>query len=180
MDALAHAVVHATEVMLADSGFVQAPTCHMLGEHQQAYLGYLTSRPFYPGEDAATAIRLLGVLPSVLHATRLVVTWESADLRVALDEPGATFPNAVAVLDADLDGHVLRWYPFDLAVGPINPDNGCPTAAAQWGTAGRYPNHPLPEPVTALLAVWRAGWDEDVDETVATLEAAHYRIRWAA
>ncbi len=74
------------DAALREAGGVPPPAVHILAEDlEQPYVGYLTCRPFSRGADAAAAIAELGELPSVLAATRLVVTWEAQDLNVALE-----------------------------------------------------------------------------------------------
>lgn len=57
------AVVTADQV-LRETGILPPPTVHILAEGlDPPYIGYLTCQPFYRGQDARTAIGLLGLLP---------------------------------------------------------------------------------------------------------------------
>jgi hypothetical protein len=67
-------------------------------------------------------------------------------------------------------------------VGPTNPV-GLPTAAAEWGEPVLHPDVPLPNPVAALLASWRAPqiWTPvERADTLAHLEESGYRMRWVS
>ena len=85
---IAEALWAGLDAELRATGGVLAPTVHMFAEDLgQPYIGYVRCRRFYRGSDAAVAIGELGVLPSVLRATRVVVSWEAQDLNVALQAP---------------------------------------------------------------------------------------------
>ena len=88
--------------MLREHGLVQPPTVHMLAEDMdQPYVGFITSRPYYRGSDAEQAITTLGLLPSVLPATALVVTWEHLDMCASVQLTTRDQPS-LAVLDTPL------------------------------------------------------------------------------
>jgi hypothetical protein len=185
---LGEVVCDTTDQLLRDHGLVQPPTVHMLMEGTTLpYQGFITSRPFRRGSDAELAIAALGLLPSVLKATTVVITWEHADLYTALNMPGNRgFPTALAVVDASLDAeefgapaprHALRLYPFDLQVGPLNRD-GVPTGIPRWYRPEHYPDGVLAEPIVRLLELWRAQRDHDLAATVAELRQWGYRIRF--
>jgi hypothetical protein len=145
----------------------------------EPYIGSVSVRPFYPGRDAAVAVAALGVLPSAFYATHLVVVWEYADLCTALELPGEEgFPTGLVVLEATMDGHVVRWHPFLMHLGPLGP-GGLPTVIPEWGRSYRFVDAPLPAPVVQLLAVWRAWRRGDVAETTAELQRAGFRV-WRA
>jgi hypothetical protein len=180
LDEMAVATVDA---MLREGGFLQPPTVHLLVDDlDPPYVGYLTCRPFHRGTDARAAIAALGVLPSALDASRLVVTWEHTDLCTALELPGADgFPPGVVVLDAEMGGHVVHWHPMRMQLGPPAADTGAPTVLAEWGATRHFPDAALPEPVADLIAVWRAPreWtDVEVVRVCASLEGAGYEMRW--
>jgi hypothetical protein len=167
-----------TNQMLRDHGLVPPPTVHILVEDMTpAYAAYITSREFYPGSDAAVAIAELGVLPSVLMATHLVVTWEYADVYRALETPDGPFLEALAVLEASMSGHTLRWHPFQIHPGPHNRD-GALTVLPTWGEPVRYPNAPLPGPIERLLRIWREWRAGDLNQTVISLQQAGYGVRF--
>jgi hypothetical protein len=185
---LGEVVCDTTDQLLRDHGLVQPPTVHMLMEGMTLpYQGFITSRPFRRGSDAELAIAALGLLPSALKATTVVITWEHADLCTALNVPSDRgFPTALAVLDASLAAdrfgvtaprHALRLYPFDLQRGPLNRD-GVPTGIPRWYRPEHYRDAALPEPMVRLLELWRAQQDHDLAATVAELRQWGYRIRW--
>jgi hypothetical protein len=162
---------------------VPPPTVHVILDGlDPPYLGYLTCRPFYRGEDAARAVGAMGLVGSMLCAARLVVTWENADLCTALELPGADdVATGVAVVDADRHGHVLRWHPAVFRDGPVNAHGGY-TARPEWGPSVVYPrDFDLPVPVAELLAAWRAPrvWPEvEFLQVFAGMEVAGYAMRW--
>jgi hypothetical protein len=180
MDPALDALVDAVEsgsVDLADAavrgdGAVPPPAVHLLHKHvRQPYVGSVAARPFQRGADAAAAVTALGLLPSVVLATRVVVVWEYSDLCAALDLPGEPFPLGLVVLDADLMEHVVRWHPFQLRGDPVRPE---------WGPVVRHPGAQLPAPVAELLALWRELRRQDIAVTRAELEGAGFVVTWAA
>ncbi len=180
VDGLERAAVETTETLLRGSGTIPPPMVHMIcADMEPSYVGFLTCRSFYRGVDAAEAVGRMGVLPSVLPATDLVVVWEYADLCTALELAGESFPTGVVVLEAAATEHTVRWHPFGMRVRPER--GGVATVIPEWGAPARYPGGWLPDPVAALLAQWRQ-WREDADleETTAGLERAGYRMRWTA
>jgi len=182
VEQLAGVAVATTDTMLRETGLVQPPTVHLLsGELDPPYVGYLTCRPFYRGADAEVAVAGLGVLPAALRASRLVVTWENADLCTALQLPGDDgFLPGVVVLDATRDGHVLRWHPMRMHLAPA-AGGSTATVDPEWGPVQHVRNGELSGPVSRLLAVWRAerDWPEvEVIGTCAALESAGYQMRW--
>ncbi|MFI8528271.1 hypothetical protein ACIGB8_27690 [Promicromonospora sukumoe] len=179
VDEIASSVVDATDNLLRTTGFCPPPSVHILAEDtDQPYVGFISCRPYYRGADAAAAITGLGLLPSVLAATRLVVTWEDHDLRTALQVPGDTFPTAIVTLEADQNNHTLLWHAFDAQPGPLS-EAGVPTVQPHWQQSVRYANPPLLEPIAALLDLWRQARRDDVEQTASGLQQAGYTIRWA-
>lgn len=179
IDELAVAVADAT---LRELGMVQPPVVHILAEGSRPpYLGYLTCRPFFRGTDAAAAVAALGVLPSALGASRLMITWEHADLCTALEAPGAgSVRPGVVVVDADRIGHVLRWHPMGLRAGGSS-ELGSAAVLPEWGPAQSFAAGALPGPVGDLLSVWRSprNWtDTEITHVCDNLEAAGYQMRW--
>lgn len=136
-----------TDATQREVGLVQPPVVHILAESSSPpYLGYLTCRPFVRGDDAASAVAALGVLPSALAASRLVITWEHAHLCTALETPGAdSASTGVVVVDADWFGHVLRWHPMRVRAGGIG-DIGISTGAAGVGARTVLTGCPLAGP----------------------------------
>jgi hypothetical protein len=182
VDHLDEAAVMGVEAALRESGGVPPPTVHILLDGlDPPYVGCLVCRPFYRGLDAATALCVLGLLPAALGASRLVVSWEHADLCTALEQPDAEDePTGLMVLDATRHGHTLRWHPVLMRLGPTRRDGAQPVIA-HWGPARRYPDAPLLDPVEELLAVWRQPrvWSEtDLLRIVTSLEATGYEMRW--
>ncbi len=159
---------------VGEVGVVPAPTVHILAEDlDQPYIGRVGCRPFYRGADAAAAVTGLGELPSVLAATRLVVTWEAQDLSVALGDVADPDATALVVLDATLTGHTVHVHPLRMFLD----EQG--RGAAEWGVPVEQPDRPLPEPIAGLLALWREWRDEDLDAAARRAQAAGYRTVWA-
>lgn len=70
----------ADEQMRAD-GSSPRPQVHFLAEDMDvSYLGYIVCRRFYRGADAAEALADLGVVPSLVKATRLFLLMSSTNL----------------------------------------------------------------------------------------------------
>ena len=175
-----------TDQMLREHGLVQPPTVHMLAEDMdQPYVGFITSRPYYRGSDAEQAITTLGLLPSVLPATALVVTWEHLDMCASVQLTTRDQPS-LAVLDTPLAGdrpgyapeHTLTWHRFDMHPGPANRD-GAPTVRPTWHPPTTVANPPLPLPICCLLNWWRKSEQRDLKQTLLQLEQAGYRVRFA-
>lgn len=172
-----------TDAGLRAGGALMPPQVHLLVEHaEQPYLGYVSCRPFYRGNDVVKAVALMGVAGSLTGATRLLVVWEHQDLCVALERSGAeSAPNGQVVVDAQrAGGHVLWWHPFRLHVGPIG-SLGLPTATAEWGEPVRHPDAELPAPIAALLASWRTPqrWTRaERADALNYMEASGYRMQW--
>jgi hypothetical protein len=181
VDRLDESAVASADVMLRENGSLHPLTVHpLLEELELPYVGYLTCRPFYRGQDAATAIGVMGVLGSMLGATRLVVTFENADLCTALELPADDgFPAGVVVVDADLRGHTVRWHPVRHTAPGGGP--GGLVVIPEWGPVGLHCDVELPTPIAELLAVWRAPrtWpDVELLKAYTGLEVGGYSMRW--
>ncbi len=119
VDIVVDAALTGFDAEMRATGMVVPPTVYMLDERRApSYLGSVGCRPFQRGEDAARAVTGLGLIPSVLGATRLVVAWEHGDMCTARELTGTDFPRGVVVLDAGPTRHMLRWYPLRLTVDP--------------------------------------------------------------
>jgi len=182
VDWIDESAVAVTDQMVRGGFGVQPPTVHVLLEClDPPYVGYLTCRPFLRGRDAHGAVAVMGLLGSMLGASRLVVTYEDADLATALEDPRADqAPAGVVVVDAGRDGHTLRWHPVLMTEGPATL-GGASTVQTEWGPAARYADAVLPDPVAELLAVWRAprSWPETEFLKVYTgWEVGGYSTRW--
>lgn len=184
VDRLDELAVDVAEQVMRESGQLQPPAVHLLlDELTQPYLGYVTCRPFYRGEDAAEAVSAMGLVASMVGATRLVVTWENADMWAALRHSAADIAaRAVVVVDAVRAGHdhTLRWHPMRLHEGPLSA-GGVPTCRPEWGRASHQHRARLVAPIAELLAVWRAPQVWADDELVATytdMEISGYSMRW--
>jgi len=108
--------------MLRAGGGVPVPTVHVLVEGlDPPYVGKLACRQFYRGRDAHAAVAVMGLFGSMLGASRLVLTYEHADMARAWEAPGAEdAPAGVVVVDAAWDlreGHTIRWHPARLTGG---------------------------------------------------------------
>ncbi len=179
-DALPAVLLQASEAELRATGFCPQPQVHILAEDMEhSYIGYVVCRRFYRGADAASAIAGLGLLPSALMATRLIVVWENRDLRTALELPGEGFPTGIAVLDARLGGHILHWHPFDIEVTGTS-SHGIPTIIPHWRPPVRYTDVELLVPIAALLEVWREFRNDDLQRMAIDLQEAGYELNWAA
>jgi hypothetical protein len=177
-DSLIGALLRSSEEALRQIGEIPLPQVHILAEDmKQAYFGYLQCRPFYRGADAASAIATLGYLPAVLAATRLVVLWEDADIRTALELPGEGFARGIVALDARFDGHTLHWHPFDVEVGRPRADGK--SAVVRMRRPEQYEDVELLAPVAELVRIWREsrpGEADDIRRVVAELQEAGYRL----
>ncbi|MBO3748378.1 hypothetical protein J5X84_20070 [Streptosporangiaceae bacterium NEAU-GS5] len=178
-DQLPTVLLKAAEAHIRAAGTSPRPQVHILAEDlQAAYLGYMVCRRFYRGADAASALANLGVLPSVIKATRLFVVWEESDLRTALEIQGERTELGIAILDARSSSHTLHWHPFNAQVGSVN-SRGESTIVVTWHTPAHYENVPLLAPIEALLKVWREPRYDDLERTAAELEEAGYELNWA-
>ena len=185
VDTIAEATRLGTDAALRAGGALMSPQVHVLVEHvEEPYFGYLSCRPFYRGGDVVDAMGVMGVIGSLLGASRLLVVWEHQDLCTALELPGAeSEPYGQVVVDAERDGgHVLRWRPFRLHIG--QPTSvGLPSVVPEWGDPALHPDVKLPTPVEALLAVWReprAWTSAERADALAYLEESGYRMRWVS
>lgn len=161
--------------LLRARGEVGPPMVHMFTETPRpAYVGSVSCRRFYPGEDAERAVFLLGELPAAVGATRLLVTWEAQDLSAALGQRVDPDGSALIVVDATRSSTVLRWHP--LLLQQIHPDGR--SLIASWGPVELLADPRLPEPIDELLARWRLAPGRDLDVVVRGLEASGYRISW--
>ncbi len=168
------AVCYGLDQLLRTTGAVQPPMVHMFtdGRHP-AYVGCVTCRPFYPGDDAHRAVAGLGDLPAAVEATRLLVTCAAQDLNVALGAPVDLDGSALIVLDATLGGQVLRVYPLRLRRACRNQ----PALIPDWLPPRTVADPALPAPVARLLVVWRmARGTGDLAGRMRDLESAGYRI----
>ena len=158
---------------------VPSPRVHLLSKHaRMPYMGTVSTRPFYRGRDAADAVTVLGLLPSVATATHLVAAWDYEDLNVALQCTGSECPTGLVVLEASLDVHTVRWNPYIQHVG-TNRGDGLATVLPEWDRPVHHPDGWLPGPIISLLALWREWRAGDIDETRAELAAAGFSIFWA-
>ncbi len=182
VDRIDESAVAVTDQMVRGGLGVQPPTVHVLLEGlDPPYVGYLTCRRFLRGRDAHGAVGVMGLLGSMLGASRLVVTYEHADLATALEDPRADqATTGVVVVDAGRDGHTLRWHPVLMTEGPA-AHGGASTVRTEWGPAARYADAVLPDPVGELLAVWRAprSWPEtEFLKVYTSWELGGYSMRW--
>jgi len=180
VDSLDGTAVHVTDTMLRDGVGVQPPTVHLLRDDLDLpYLGYMTCRPFCRGSDAHNAVAVMGLLGSQLGASRLVITYEHADMALAWEDHDADrAPTGIVVLDAGRDAHAVRWHPVAMTEGERG---GGVAVHAQWGPAQYYPDALLPDAVEHLLAVWREprSWpEEEFLKVFAGWEGGGYSLRW--
>ncbi|MEU6582118.1 hypothetical protein [Nocardia sp. NPDC046763] len=145
-------VESATEAMLS-SGFAPRPQVYVLDRTRtQPVLGYVVSRFYEQGDDAASAIANLGVLAAALRGTDLIVFWEESDLRTSIRgaHPSAGYPMGLVTLQITEEGHDLTWRPFGIhALG--YQQNGLPAVQPVWGAVARESGGDLPLPIQGLL-----------------------------
>ena len=185
VDQLDDTAVSVTDAMLRAGGGVPVPTVHVLVEGlDPPYVGKLACRQFYRGRDAHAAVAVMGLFGSMLGASRLVLTYEHADMARAWQDPGAEgAPTGVVVVDAARDlreGHTIRWHPARLA-GGADIEAGGPVVVPSWGPPARHPGGRLPDAVAELLAVWREprGWeDREFVQVLAGWNQGGYVTRW--
>jgi len=168
-------LINAAKAELHGTGCVPRPQAYMFAEDTP--IGFVTCRRFYTGSDSITAIGDLGVLPSVMKMTRLLILWENSDLEVALDRATGPFPMALMLLDASFKGHTLHRYPFE-PVPTGETADGVPTLRLDWKRPLRAKNPSLPDPITRLLRVWRELRDDDIQKTVIALQQSGYELDW--
>lgn len=157
------------ETALLETATVR-PQVHLFtSDPLPAYVGCLTIRDFDPGEDAAWAIRMLGNPLSALPATRVLITWEHADLLTALGAPQPVPDRALVVLDATIDDYNVTWYPFRVWADPDS------AADVRWGKLRTAIRPALPGPIIDVLEVWREPSEDDFATTVSFLEEGGYK-----
>jgi hypothetical protein len=185
VDQIDDMAVAITDAMLRAGGGVAVPTVHVLVEGlDPAYVGKLACRQFYRGRDAHAAVAVMGLFGSMLTASRLVFTYEHADMARAWEAPAAEdAPAGVVVIDADRDpreGHTIGWHRARLTVG-ADIEAGGPVVVPTWGPPARHPDGRLPDAVAQLLTVWREPrtWgDREFLQVLAGWEQSGYVPRW--
>lgn len=186
VDTMAASALAVGEAMLRETGMYPSPSVCMIDDlAAQPYLGQVICRQFYRGDDAERAAALLGVLPGVLGATRLVVTWENDDLCTAfeLPEPVGGFATGFVVVDATRGGHVVRWHPYSpIAGGPASFSSDWVSVVPEWGRETWRPNGPILTPMAELLATWRAqpARPGEGRACAQAMESAGYRLSMPA
>lgn len=166
------------------TGYCMAPQVHMFYEPEDEYVGYVSCRPYYRGQDAQTAIEHLGVIAAAMCATRLLVVWEESDLRTSLYGPANEHPNGVALLEVSLTDHELSWRPFRYLNGYGQAPGMNANFDISWGEPSVQSNVTLMPVVRNLMQAWRLqfigkhgpAWTED---TLNAASAAGYDIRVA-
>jgi len=93
----------------------------------------------------------LALFASQLGASRMVVTYEHADMATAWEDPDADdAPTGIVVIDAGPDvgwgGHPVRWHPMVMTSG-LTTNVGGPAVVAHWGPPDRCPDGQLPAAV---------------------------------
>ncbi|MFI7438067.1 hypothetical protein [Micromonospora haikouensis] len=169
-----NAILDESEAHIQKTGQVPRPQVHIVAEDMDEpyqYIGYIATRPFYRGADAATAVADLGRLPSALAATRLFVVWEEVDLRLALEMPNRQPVHGLSVVDVRSDGHTMLWLPFEVA----QDDAGI---IVIWGKPTRHENVKLHAPIEALIETWHRPCG-DLERTVLDLQGSGYQINWS-
>jgi hypothetical protein len=176
ISAVEQACLAGADAAMRSGGFVPEPQVHMLiDDWDQPYVGCVRSRPYRQGVDAVKAITRLADAPAAIMATRVVLVWEDADLRVSLHGPGE-YANGLVVVDAELLGeHTLRWHPVTLQIDGVAAD-GLPDVRPKWGTPATVHNAVLPPIMAAVLNTWRA-LKGDPDTIFGELIAEGFPVR---
>jgi hypothetical protein len=181
---LRSAVIKAADDTFRQLGFCPVPQIHVLAEDMaQPYLGYIHTRPFHQGEDAAKAITELGLFPAAMGATRVLMAWENRDINVAMRTGGEKAPSAVVLAEASMDGHVVHWHPFEVGeIGSVS-EHGTRAFVPYWGQATVHAGAALPDPLARALWIWREappfGADEMRDMVRGLQERGHI-ISWVS
>jgi hypothetical protein len=176
--AVEDACLASAEAALREAGFVPRPQLHMLmDDWDQPYVGWVGTRSYYQGADAANAITRLADAPAAIAATRVVLVWEAADLQISLNGPGE-YPNGLVIVVAALiGGHTLRWHPFELHVAGLDA-SGRLIVEPEWGPSSTLPGVLLPPVMTAVLDRWRS-LDGDPDAVFTELVGDGFDVRLA-
>lgn len=171
-------LIEASKAELYATGAVPRPQVHMFAEDlPHPYIGFMICRRFYRGHDAATAIGDLGLLPSVMKMTRLMILWENSDLAIALEQDKGPFPMGLMLVDAGLSQHTLYQHLFEpVPTGQIV--DGTPALRLEWETPRRSEGARLPEPITRLLWTWRELHEDDIQQTAIALQRSGYELNW--
>lgn len=151
------AFVAATEVLLT-RGLAPAPEVFVFNRlDSQPLVGSITCRPFYRGNDAATAIAHLGEIAAAVAGTDLLAFWEEFDLRTALWGPSAEHPNGFVLLHVSDWGHDVTWFPFESTIQGWD-STGLPRVQIDRGEpSGPARDAVLPAPMHQLCERWRKG-----------------------
>jgi len=167
-------LIEAAQAELHATGQVPRPQVHMFAQEQEKpYIGFITCRRFYRGQDATVAIGDLGIMPSVMKLTRLMILWEACDLSLAMEQGSG--PMALMLVDATLSRHNLYRYPFNpVPTGRTN--KGIASIRLDWETPQQFADTRLPDPVTRLLRTWRELRDGDIRDTWIALEQSGYEL----
>jgi hypothetical protein len=176
ISAVEQACVAGADASMRHGGFVPEPQVHMLiDDWDQPYVGWVSTRPYRQGGDAVKAITRLADAPAAIMATRVVLVWEDADLRVSLQGPGE-YANGLVVVHAGLMGeHTLRFHPVRLNVEGVAA-NGLADVRPEWGTPATVHNAVLPPIMAAVLNTWRA-LKGDPDAIFGELIAEGFPVR---
>jgi hypothetical protein len=171
-------LIEASKAELQATGAVPRPQVHMLAEDTpNPYTGFMICRRFYRGHDTVTAIGDLGLLPSAMKMTRLMILWENCDLSIALEQGPGPFPMGLMLVDAHLSRHTLHHHPFEpVPTGQVV--NGVPAVRLRWEIPQRSENAPLPDPISRLLRTWRELREDDIQETAKALQRVGYELNW--
>jgi hypothetical protein len=95
MTSAAATALRAANETLLPRGFAPSPQLFVFDRTaDRGLVAHVVCRRFYPGSDAATALRELGRLAAAIGGTDLLLLWEEADLGRALYGPDAERPPA--------------------------------------------------------------------------------------
>lgn len=139
------------------TGFCMAPQVHLFFEPDDEYIGYVSCREYYRGQDAVAAIGHLGVIAAAMCATRLLVVWEESDLRTSIFGPSATvYANGLALLETSLTDHEITRHPFRYTNGHAQPPSLTAYLDIQWGQPSTQAKVDLLPGTRDLIDSWRA------------------------
>ena len=138
------------------TGFCMAPQVHLFYEPEDEYVGYVSCREYYRGQDAVAAIGHLGVIAAAMCATRLLVVWEESDLRTSIyGPPPHSYPNGLAMLEVSLTEHQMTWYPFTSTIDYRQLSNPTPAFDIHWARPSVQENVELLPGIRDLIGLWR-------------------------
>lgn len=156
VDLCTRSLIETTEDKLRRGSGVVPPTIWVFNPLlDRPLVGTITTRPFYRGIDAARAIERLGAFPAAFNSPVVMVSWELADLCVALDADDGTTPTAIITVLADMDGRHQMTALFGEFYSLNEPSSGAASAGVRWQPEQDLGDAELPAPIEGALALWQ-------------------------